>query len=221
MYADTMDVATESPLKSENPVEYTSPLNAHALPLNGSSYSLYTSDTEISPSEDVSPEVESAAYVTAAESFAGLSLADAMPRYKIRLEKEKDEALARNEPRQPPRRPVDTSQPSLDSILVPHKSKLQKDKEAAIEADAPRKPPSRTFEEQPSLDSILVPHKSRLQREKEAAQAANEPRRPATHSFENEQPSRGARHCRVSELLTPHSLLAMCMVRHTAGGVHW
>ncbi|KAL4551056.1 hypothetical protein Ndes2526B_g09140 [Nannochloris sp. 'desiccata'] len=168
---DTMDIVMEGPLKPESGA-FTSPLSAHKLPLEASNHPL-------------KPGV----YVTAAESFAGLSLADAMPRYKIRLEKERDAALARNEPRQPPRRPVEDSQPSLDSILVPHKSKLEKDKEAAIAENKPRKPPSRTFEEQPSLDSVLTPHKSRLQREKEAAQAANEPRRPAVHIIENEQPS--------------------------------
>jgi hypothetical protein len=209
--ADTMDIVTESSMKPENGA-FTSPLSAHKLPLDGSSYSIYDSDSDASQSDSevvsavlasatsktpasppslssVQPSPEPEIYVTAAESFAGLSLADAMPRYKIRLEREKDAALARNEPRQPPRRPVDDSQPSLDSILVPHKSKLEKDKEAAIAENNPRKPPSRKFEDQPSLDSVLVPHKSRLQREKEAAQAANEPRRPAVHNIENEQPS--------------------------------
>jgi len=205
-----MDIVTESPIKPQNGT-FTSPLCAHKLPLEGSSYSVYNSDSDVSqsdsefasaglpsarrnphlqsslPSVQTTPEPE--VYVTAADSFAGLSLADAMPRYMIRLEREKDAALARNEPRQPPRRLVADSQPSLDSVLVPHKSKLEKDKEAAIAENNPRKPPSRTFEEQPSLDSVLVPFKSRLQREKEAAQAADEPRRPAVRNIENEQPA--------------------------------
>jgi len=107
-------------------------------------------------------------YVTAAEAFCGMSLADAMPRHKIRLEKEKEAAIAANEPRIAPRRTFE-EQPPLESMLVPHKSQLQKDKEAAIAANETRRTPRHTVEEQPPLESMLTRRYSRIQREKQAA----------------------------------------------------
>ena len=136
---------------------------------------------------EVNIESPSSLYVTAADSFGGLSLAEAMPRHTIRLERERNAALAKNEPRQAPRRTFE-QQPSLESMLVPHKSILEKEKEAAMAADAPRKAPLRVIESQPSLDSVLVRHKSKLELAKEAAVAENAPRRAPVRAVEQQPP---------------------------------
>jgi hypothetical protein len=173
-------------------------LSAHSLSID----SQYASDSDVSA--DSAPDgstligtmstsasqlsiAEPTVYLTAAESFAGMSLAEAMPRHKLRLERERDAAIARNEPRRPPSRTFE-AQPSLDSILRPHKSAMEKAKEEAIARNEPRRPPTRTFEAQPSLDSMLRPHKSAMEKAKEAAVARNEPRRPPVRRFEEQPP---------------------------------
>jgi hypothetical protein len=142
------------------------------------SYHMYASHTfcylqnPSSRDEEVGP-----IYVTAAESFGGMSLAD-MPRHKLKLERAKEEALARNEPRRSSKTTPDANIPDLGAVLRIHKSALERAKEEALARNEPTSVRAELVADQvESLDAVLVPHKSALERAKEEAVKRNEPRR--------------------------------------------
>ena len=109
-------------------------------------------------------------YVTAAESFQGMSLKD-IPKHTSILEQRKAEALQKEEPRMcPTRGKVGHDAPPLESLLKKHVSRLErmkidlKSEEISKRSENDSKAQSRGIAG--SLED-LVPHKSRLEQAKE------------------------------------------------------
>lgn len=185
---------------------------AHAICENDSPVSDGSVHSDVSFSETSSIRQDSARrltdeeteapYMTAAESFRGLTLSE-LPKHKCRLEREKNAALQSGEqPRVPAsehaqKKHKEQAMDSLDAILKPHQSRLQKEKEAAKKQHQPRVPASsgpisrgsidHDYHQQ-SLDALLKPYKCRLEREREESNLVNEPRRPPLRHVEDHAP---------------------------------
>ena len=137
--------------------------------------------TTVSGSGAAEDDAAQEKYTTVADSFAGMDLKASMPRRKLRLEREREAALAANEPRCPPQtrsQKIVAHDLPLGLILKPHVSRLERERKAALADPLPRHPSPRNEtslestklengESEQRIDEILVKHKSRLEKAKE------------------------------------------------------